>query len=166
MGQGISLLCACGKKENITLGIGMMYPEICEETVDDIVNGVYGNEWKTLYESKKYIVIDGEKYLFYCEKCGCWEVSLGLDLYEPNNIEEVRKIYYGKKMVEESRYVLYMGEWKREQYYHLLKEYSHLCPKCKNIMIKTNDFEKSIFDNLVCTHCGKTMQRHGILMWD
>lgn len=138
MGRGISLICECGKKENITLGVGMLYPDVLEDTLEEIRNGVYGDEWKDLYISKEDVEVDVKKYLFYCKVCGHWEIALGLDMYEPNHPEGER----------------------------LLKEYAHRCPKCEAVMEKTDNIDDGIFKNLSCKMCGKKMRRKGFLMWD
>ena len=55
MGDGYDFVCKkCKKEYSVMHGIGMMYPTIYQETIEDAKNGKYGSEWQELISSSKY----------------------------------------------------------------------------------------------------------------
>ena len=127
MGHGISVICNdCGKKEYLTVGIGFMYPDIFQDTLGEIKQGKYGKEWQVLCNSAEYVAVDAERYFFLCNKCNHWDLSLGMDLYKPNDPEEIRSEKYGDKTVEEWGYMPYWTREQKENKYTLLKKFKHL----------------------------------------
>ena len=63
MGDGYDFVCKkCKKEYSVMHGIGMMYPTIYQETIEDAKNGKYGSEWQELISSSKYML--NERYIF------------------------------------------------------------------------------------------------------
>ena len=126
MGSGIVLRCDnCNKEFTFDLGIGFMFPMVFEELAAAIRNGDYGDEWKEIIESGSYIVPNAEKYLFYCEKCGNWEIAMDASLYEPKDADALKKEKIGIKTVEEWGYVPYVMGDDLKRNFRLLKKRPH-----------------------------------------
>jgi len=166
MGSGVVLSCACGTVYEVSLGIGMMFPSVYRETLEAAEKGQYGIEWQQLVSKTKYIAIDAERYLFYCEKCGFWEVQYGLSLYKPKSVERLVKKQYGIKTVEEWGYIPYATISDFEIDYVLLKEYKHNCPMCKHPMKKISSLSELNHIKIRCKDCGNLLQIKDYIMWD
>ena len=170
MGYGIGVKCKCQDKE-LMLGVGMGYPSFYEETMEDIRSGKYGAEMRDLVKSGKYIAVDAEEYMYYCDKCGCVEGFTALDLYEPKDAKIVgkriaRRWTAGDKEIEQTvdelGYLPFFTSDDDE--YVLLKEYKHACPRCGKVMRKID--EEELFKK-TCPTCGERYEEGGdIIMWD
>ena len=54
MGYGYTYKCKkCGHEYSVSSGIGMLYPNICEEELEKIKAGKYGEEWP---EGQDYVL--------------------------------------------------------------------------------------------------------------
>lgn len=170
MGYGINISCKCQDKE-LLLGAGLGYPMVYQETVDDIKAGKYDSEMKDLMNSSKYVAVDAEKYIYYCEECGCVECMTALDLYEPKDIKKVEERVVGRWSAAEpaqNKTVKELGELpyfnSDDEDFVLLKEYKHVCPKCGKVMRKID--EEELFEK-TCPTCGERYEEGGdIIMWD
>lgn len=166
MGSGVVLKCNCGAVYEISLGIGMMFPTVYQETLEAVEKGQYGIEWQQLVSNTKYIAIDAERYLYYCEECGRWEVQYGLSLYKPKSVEMLANKEYGIKTVEEWGHVPYATISDFERDYVLLKEYKHICTKCKHPMKRISSLSELNHIELRCEECGDLLQIGDYIMWD
>ena len=170
MGYGVGVKCKCQNKE-LMLGVGMMYPSVYKETMDDIRSGKYGVEMRDLVKSGRYITVDAERYMYHCDKCGWVEDFTALDLYEPRDVEKVKKRVANRwsagdkeinQTVEELGELPYFTSDDDE--YVLLKEYKHACPRCGNVMKRIG--EEELFRK-TCPTCGEKYKEGGdIIMWD
>lgn len=163
MGDGYRFKCKeCGHEYNVFLGIGFMFPEEYRKTVEEASTGKYGEEWKQLMNSQKYMDIDAEEALYTCD-CGGWKVEKGLSIYAPIHPEKVAKSKFGIKTVEEWGYVPYVMHFDRPKRYKLVKEYKHMCDKCEKEMHKVSEVESP---NLSCPKCGCINATNDKLLWD
>ena len=137
MGSGYDFKCKkCKTKYSAMPGIGMMYPKVYQEVVEDIKNGKYGPE--------------------------CQEI-MNLALYRPKNAEAIRTKQYGIKTVEEWGYVPYVMGYDLKAEYSLVEVFVHKCKKCRKRMHKATDEE---LQTLPCPKCGTENATSGLLMWD
>ena len=61
MGMGYSYKCKkCGCEYSVFPGVGMMYPQVYRQKLDEIGEGAYGKEWMILFHKTPYEAIDGE----------------------------------------------------------------------------------------------------------
>ncbi len=152
MGAGYEFTCSkCGKKYSVCWGIGFMYPEVFSDTLKAIKKGEYGEEYKKLALSEKYVAVDAEEYVYSCRKCGNWTTEMGLSIYAPDNVERLKRKRSGIKTVEEWGEVPYATDYDFKRDYHLLKRRLHKCSKCGGIMHKASNKE---IINLSCPECG------------
>lgn len=167
MGRGISYICKhCNKKEDLFFGIGFMFMEVYQETVNEIKEGKYGAEWKQLYQSREYVVVNAEPYLYYCKKCGRWEMTRCMDLYVPKDEKELKKEQFGKKTVEEWGEIPYVFGRELKDEYDILKAYNHDCPDCAEPMTCIEDEDALDELRLKCNKCGNIMEQNGMFLWD
>ena len=96
MGTGHTYNCKCkSKHKSIHLGIGMMYPRICERTYASALDGDYGKSWKTIVENHPFGGFDCEKVVYNCSHCNYWEVDTKKSYYIPQGDYTLRgKIHY------------------------------------------------------------------------
>ncbi len=164
MGDGYDFVCKkCKKEYSVMHGIGMMYPTIYQETIEDAKNGKYGSEWQELISSSKYIAINAEREVYICSSCGKWKTELDLSLYRPKDEDAIRTKQFGIKTVEEWGYVPYVFGQDFQAEYDLIKVYAHKCDHCGKRMHKANEEELS---KLSCPYCGTENTSEGLLMWD
>ena len=164
MGLGYSFKCSkCSKKYEILPGIGMLFPQVYEDTVAKLKNGRFGKAWKELYENTENVAIDAEKRVYLCPSCGYWKNEPGLSLYVADNkraISDVKNgcpVFYGEDSLPAM-----MGNMPQ---YHLLKEYEHKCKKCGGKMKAVDDDEML---TLSCPKCGGAPDPENtmLVLWD
>ena len=164
MGQGYSYTCKkCKHKYGVNPGVGMMYPTVYRDTLNDISKGVYGSELQELFNSTPYAAIDAGNTVYICSGCGSWELAKDLTLYAPNDPDSIPQKQYGIKTVAEWGYVPYVMRWDLEEEYHVVKRHYHRCSKCGKQMHKASSTE---LKNLPCPKCGSANQADGAIMWD
>lgn len=169
MGYGINAGCRCKNRE-LMLGVGMGHSIVYRETMNEIRSGKYGDEMKGLVDSEKYIAVDVENYIYYCEGCGCIECFRALDLYEPKNTEKVGKRIIGRwsageeyntKTVKDNGGLMYFAA--DDEDYKLMKEYKHVCPECGKVMERVSEEELA---KKICPMCGEKYQVFPGMLWD
>lgn len=164
MGSGYDFKCKkCQKEYSVMFGIGMLYPDVYQETVADIKNGKYGLEWQQLMNAEEYVAVNAEIEVYICRECKHWKTDLNLSLYRPKDVEAIRNKQYGIKTVEEWGDVPYVVEYELKEEYNLIKVYVHKCEKCGKPIYKANDTE---IENLPCPYCGTENVPDGICTWD
>lgn len=168
MGSGVSFKCKkCGEEYSAWSGIGFLFPKVYSDTLQSALNGEYGEEWKELLSSRKYIKIDAEKHIYLCKKCGNWKSEKGLSLYIPKDFEFIKQqVAPGLRKNYEDRFESEHYEFNLDthEFYDLLKEFTHTCDKCGETMEKQNNMD---IDELKCPYCGEMNHREiGMLHWD
>lgn len=169
MGYGLNIHCGCRDKE-LMLGVGLGYPMVFEETVNDIKFGKYGEEMKGLINSGKYIAVDAEYYMYFCDGCGMIESAQALDLYEPKDVKKIEKRVMGRWSAAEPAQNKTVKELGKLPYFNsddedfvLLKEYKHTCPECGKVMRRINEEE---LESKTCPKCGEKYQMFSGILWD
>ncbi len=163
MGQGYGYKCKkCKHEYSIYLGVGMMYPEVYQRTVKAALDGAYGEEWRALMNSQKYMDIDASKDLYVCN-CGAWKLEENLSVYAPNDLSDIENKQYGIRNVKEWGHVPYVSWYHREQGYHFIKAYVHKCDKCG---MKMHKVDEDKIGSLQCPKCGCENDITSIINWD
>ena len=164
MGTGYLFKCKnCKKRYSVQLGIGFLFPKVYRETLETIDNGMYDEEMQKLFRETPYAAVDAERELFICDNCGNWKVDANLSLYARNDIELLKRRSYGEKAVEELGHEPCVMRFDLEENYHLIREYSHICSKCGNVMKKNSDIIPSM---LLCPKCGTENEVANLMQWD
>ncbi len=146
MGDGYIYKCEkCGTEYHVFTGAGMAYPRVYKETVKAIKNGDHGEELKEIFLARNDVAVDAENHLYYCEKCGKWEVT------------EDMSVYYRKDGAKTD--FAFMVDTDKE--YALLKKAEHKCPDCGSEMTRDPDIEE-----LACPNCGTKNRPSVEVMWD
>lgn len=99
-GSGYDFKCKkCKTKYSAMPGIGMMYPKVCQEALENIKNGKYGPECQEIMNSEEFVAVNAERQIYICSECKHWETDLNMALYRPNDAEAIRTKQYGIKTV-------------------------------------------------------------------
>lgn len=149
MGEGHIIKCSnCGTEYMVDTGIGMLFPKVYGDTVEDIKAGKYGEEAKELFMSKPYKAVDCEYDLYVCE-CGNWNVEENLDIYEISDESRMKERYPAE---EGHGYVMRED---LEEYFKLIMPHVHVCERCGKPMkrIKRPDYYVRQY-GLKCPDCG------------
>ena len=152
MGYGYTYKCKkCGHEYSVSSGIGFMYPDICQEQLEKIKSGEYGDDWKQAVSEcgpdLKIAVIDK---VYMCSDCNIWDEKTEITLYKPKD-ESTGK--------EEAFYYMPGDEG-----YSAYKKTVQNCSKCGKNM-KTLNEKKLLF--LPCPKCGElNEQETDVIMWD
>ena len=153
MGYGYTYKCKkCGHEYSVSSGIGMLYPNICEEELEKIKAGKYGEEWKQASidcgPNLKIGVIDKT---YMCYDCNLWEEQTDITLYKPEEDRDAKRkdaFYY---MPEDKGYSAY-------------KKTVHDCPKCGK---KMKELKEKNLTFLPCPECGQLNEQEAdLIMWD
>lgn len=164
MGFGYEYKCEkCGREYSVVLGGGMLYPEDYKLFTDEIRQGKYGDKLKDLFLSTKYAAVNADRFLYYCENCGHWEVKQDLTIYAPKDPEKIAKKQYGIKNVEEWGEVPYMSAFDLKEDYRVLKRHYEKCSVCGNRMKKLSDCDDIV---IKCPECGAPGIPVGAFLWD
>jgi len=157
MGMGYRIKCdKCGKTDELIFGVGMMYPESCEELTESVRRGRYGVKHKQALDEHPDALVDAEMKLYKCE-CGYWHMSPTLDICETEE-----KIGRWTVAAPVGKFRLIKEE---EDEKVVIEKFPHLCPKCgKKMKDITENWSK---EDLICTKCGKgKMSIEDMIMWD
>ncbi len=164
MGSGFDYKCGkCGKEYSVLLGTGYGFTTEYQRIMKAVKSGKYGEEWKNLVSSQKYVAVDAVKYLYSCRKCGAWKEETGLSLYYPKDEKKLAKIRYGEKTVAERGGVPYVTEYDLKTDYQILKKRIHKCKKCGAV---THRMEETELLTLSCPKCGSKPADVARLLWD
>ena len=98
MGNGYALKCNnCGFEIDVMLGRGFLYPSVCQDLIEKAKNGEFGEEYRRIVVSNPHSVIDGNKELYACKKCGDLKVEENLSIYTPKEVTS--KVKKGEETV-------------------------------------------------------------------
>lgn len=164
MGYGYRYLCKkCRTKYGMRLGVGVDFQKVYAQIVKRIKLGLYGEEWKELYLSRKFVAVNVEKNLYVCEGCGNWKTQFILDLYVPKDPDALKHETYGTKALEEWGFVPFASAHELSKDFKLLKSYYHKCPQCNRRMRKAL---KKDFEALPCPSCQRKNTYEKSILWD
>ena len=152
MGTGLNFKCNCKNRpegRNFYLGVGMHYPHACAETMQEMRDGGYGDEWRQVVTEYPDGAVDCERQIYLCDKCGHFEVDEVRDYYIPTESNNHNGCCVWDAKSDE---------------YQLIRRFSHICPKCQSEMRIANPEA----DTLVCPDCHSPLMLNpfGMIMWD
>ena len=152
MGEGFTYYCKkCHHSYSVMLGIGMLFPFEYEEEVGKITDGVYGDEWRDLFQKTPNAAIDAGKVLYICDNCRRWEIGTDITIYLPKDPDADWGI------------VPYVVKSDLKSDYRVLKRHYHVCNTCKKRMHKAT-FEEMM--ELYCPKCGEKNMAQDLVDWD
>lgn len=164
MGFGYLYSCSkCRKRYSVHAGIGMMFPDVYKELIQEFKDGKHGEEARGLLRDIKYAAVDAEEVVYVCKACGYWEMGHDDSIYAPNDPNAIARKRYGIKTVKEWGYVPYVMKMDLVDDYHILKRYFHKCCKCGKRMHKASDKE---MQHLPCPKCGAQNDFKDAMLWD
>lgn len=164
MGHGYSYLCKkCKTKYGMKLGVGVDFRKVYTQIVKGIKLGAYGDEWKELFSSQKFVAVNVEKALYICDHCGHWKTQFVLDLYVPKDPDAVCNQMYGIKTLDEWGYVPFASAYELSKDFKFLKSYYHKCSSCNKRMRKA---DKKDFEALSCPKCERKNNFEKAVLWD
>ena len=142
MGTGHSYRCKCRKtNKHINVGIGMMYPRVCDRNKENMLAGEYGDAWKRFLEEHPGGAFDGERLVYKCSACEYWELDYKKDYYMTVTGEPA-----------EHNYVMWFDRYFRK--YRCVRRFRHMCPECDKPMHIAN-LKK---ERLLCKECKAPMK--------
>ncbi|MBR2809134.1 MAG: hypothetical protein IKE33_02770 [Erysipelotrichaceae bacterium] len=157
MGNGYALKCNnCGFEIDVMLGRGFLYPSVCQDLIEKAKNGEFGEEYRRIVVSNPHSVIDGNKELYACKKCGDLKVEENLSIYTPKEVTS--KVKKG----EETN--LSITRWISEgrNKFKCIRRYVHKCSECNTVMKKA-DLDR---DSVSCPKCKGDLEIDSWIMWD
>ncbi|MBR3655021.1 MAG: hypothetical protein IKN62_06300 [Elusimicrobia bacterium] len=163
MGIMISLKCTKNEKHNETflIGRGKGFPKIYQQVINSIIKGKYGEEIKQFLKENPKGAINCEYKIAQCKKCNHLERVYELSMYIP------RKNYNPDKAIKR-----YINGYDLKTKYKKIKEYQHICPKCKCEMdivkIKYDEYEDIVGTKkkVKCLQCDGFMKISYRGRWD
>lgn len=154
MGNGFLIKCErCGYEFTCFTGIGMMFPVVYKDIVNDIKDGKYGEEHKVFLNEHPNAVINCERKFYMCSDCGAIDTARDLSIYLP------------KEDVPAPDYI--MPNDLKSGYKKVL-EYKHKCISCGGIMRSESLPDQVEEGNVKCPSCGKAFEVPEIIEvnWD
>ena len=151
MGMGFDFRCKkCGKRYSIFLGVGMLYPSVVSELMQEIREGKHGKKRQQLCLEHPNAMVDAENVIYICDTCGCWRELQNLTLYAPNDENYTS---------DDDGYLL--DDFLER--YHVLLEHKIRCGKCRKPMREATEEE---IRHLSCPKCGTENESTGEICWD
>lgn len=85
MGAGGTYRCnKCGYEFSPLIGMGLLYPTVCEENMKKVKKGKFGERLKKFMEEHPEGKIDFKYVAVQCEDCGYYDCVMDLGMYLPN----------------------------------------------------------------------------------
>lgn len=163
MGDGYVYHCDdCGKTYYADLGVGILYPQTCEEVLAAVRAGKYGQKLMEAAESEQYVGVAAEHKLYRCESCGNWDVYADASIYGLADKKKGPSIKFGEKTIAEWGEIPYILD--EEKDYRLIEKYIPTCGKCGSGM-----HEKKLTKRLrlICPECGSPLVvQPELIRWD
>lgn len=153
MGSGFTFKCGkCDYKFEAMLGIGMLFPIEYRNTIKEIKEGVYGEEYKQFFEDHPNAAVNCEMESAVCTKCNKLQSVRNMTLYLPQDEDDDPEEYLMAEELEDN--------------YIKCKEYEHKCPDCSSPMKIIDLLEEASLGTLKCPECGGELMLSGDLNWD
>lgn len=160
MGDGFVYYCKkCGERYSLMLGVGMEYPRVYDEIMGKLFNGDFGLNLQKIVQSTENVVVDAQDYLYVCEKCGNFNVTNGLDLYQVKNEELIRENTDKNKKWIKGWFFRF-----NPKDFRILKRVKYACPQCKSRMKRYGDYMEP--PKLKCPECHEDLEEGGFICWD
>ena len=150
----------CGYGFRRKTGIGMMFPQVYQETVEKAKEGKFGKEIQDFFRDHPDGAIDAESVTLCCEACGCLGTDKDLTMYIPKKRSILPDIGTKDEGGSERSYVM---RYELVEFYEKYADYPHKCGKCGGKM-RVIDSE----EELECPVCRVPLEMDpsGLIMWD
>lgn len=164
MGNGISFTCKkCGVSNEAYVGVGANLPQKYFSIEDRVKKGECGEAYTKLAESTPMFAVNVENDVFVCDSCGYWSCETNMDLYAPNNVNDIMQMTFGTKTVKEWGYVPYVTKDELIEHYHKIVKVNHRCKKCGQPM----KLYRGNLTDLPCKECGSVPRgKRELIKWD
>ncbi len=175
MGHGYILRCKeCHFEMTLNMGVGFLFPQVYQETMETAKSGEYGEVVQEFLISLPDGALNCENVLLQCPECGNLEMGPDLSMYIPGKDTKPReKGNWSVAFPFEG--ASYVAPWDLNDY-ELVRRFEHKCSRCGAVMkcINQKDMEKKPGavlagekeSEFLCPKCGKPLWHDGILMWD
>ena len=169
MGEVYECKCnKCGYAFSANLGIGFLFPQTYEDTVNAMKKGTYGAVAKTFFEEHPDGAVDCENVVARCTACGEYGQGPALTMYVPKKRYKSVPIKRGISAAREQvKAKTVFTKWELEEDFAVHQKYDHRCPVCNSSAEIIEDFEDKLnLGELKCARCDGTMEGQITLMWD
>ena len=165
MGQGYKFSCnECGFSVSASLGIGFLYPNVCEKILDKMKEGAFGEEIKEAANTIPGVAVHQKSSVFICDKCRSWRVDDLIDLCVPIKEGNTKKRRF--RIANESpNLVTYVMDCDIGDTFEILHSVELTCNCCNS---KMRDVKESGFSllKLKCPECQKKIDITESYFWD
>ena len=163
MGQGYILQCGkCDYRINVSLGIGFLYPNLCEEILSKMKQGNYGEALQKAARKTPGASIHAENALFHCKKCGALKSDGIVQLCAPKKLRRLkRRVPFS--VVNPVTSGAYVMRHEIGSDYTVVGEIPHPCENCGQPM---QPVEEASINDLQCPKCKAKLAVVGTLCWD
>ena len=154
MGNGFGIKCKkCGYHYVAMDGIGYMFPVEYSDTVKDIREGKYGDEYKMFFEKHKDAAVNCGNETAVCTKCGHLDSVMNLSLYLPKDGNNSDGCVMPRVLEEDFDKCL---------------EYDHTCSECGGKMLIISPEDEIRNGALKCPICGEILieDKDVKIIWD
>ena len=135
MGVAYEIYCnKCGYGLNVSFGVGMGFPHVYEETINDAREGKLGEKIQTFLREHPDGAIDCSLVLAQCIYCGQCENVLDLTMYLPKENAPKKNSHQRWSVAMPFIGAEYVSPWDLENYYKAFAEDPHTCKHCGGAM--------------------------------
>ena len=166
MGKVIKLECKeCGFSSNAFLGIGFLYPNVCEEILQNMKNGAFGETIKEAANTVPGAAVHQGKALFVCDNCGSWRTDDIIDLCSPIEKTQRRKGRFcvANECLDSVSYVMDSDIGDTYQIIHSVEQKCTCCQQNMRAVKESKMFKLK----LKCPNCNEKLAiNEACLDWD
>lgn len=165
MGQGYNFKCKdCGFSTSASLGIGFLYPNVCDEILGKMKAGDFGEEIKEAANTIPGVAVHNKSAVFICDKCRSWRVDDLIELCVP--IKDVNTENRRFSVANEAaNLVTYVMDCDVGDTFEVLHRVEHTCNCCNNKMRPVKESRISLL-KLKCPKCQKKIDIGESYCWD
>ena len=165
MGNGFVIKCEkCGFKHNYDIGIGFLYPEVCEDILNSMKLGNFGDELMRLANTIPNVAVHQCRAVFVCDDCGSWRVDDVIDLCSPI---AKKKRFMGLFRTKEEIHTdkPYVMDAEIGHFYKVIHSVERRCTCCQQKMRAVAE-DETIKQKLKCPECGEILTIEDVYCWD
>lgn len=94
MGTGLVYVCRhCGREFQAYLGVGMMYPQVRQQAMNDARSGELGEKAKRFFAEHPDATINAQNVIAQCEDCGNYEMVMDMTMHAAKDGQDLQEPY-------------------------------------------------------------------------
>ena len=165
MGNAYSFKCKCGYSFGASLGVGFLFPVEYQELWNSARDGKLGKELETFLSEHPEGIINADRVVARCRKCGKYKCVRNLSMYLPIRSTGRTERRWSVAMPFENVECAAPWDLEDSDRYQLYADYQHKCDACDGDMEIISE-DRLVKEGIICPECGRPVGRGETILWD